>query len=558
MEPQNRQPRIADYIRPLKARWWLIVVAVVVATGAVYAYFAHKPNVYSAGTLVYVTDPGDPVTGLPSPGQTDRNVADEATLIDSRSTAASIVPRIHYRGTADDLLRQVSITSKPGEDFVDVSANAGDPASAATIANAFAQALVRSLNGSEVVRIADALKLSQTELQGLPRGISAQGQRAVLADQINRLELALRVPNTIARQVNTAQPPTSPSSPKPLKDALFALILSLVAAVGVVYGLERFDRRLKNPDEMEAAYARPLLAVLPHSGAPTPSRQGHAALGSDFREPFRVLRTNIELASVDAPPRTIVVSSAMPGEGKSTVVRNLALAFREAGKRVAVVDLDLRHPALGPLFGIEPGPGVTDVMRREVELDDVVHRIGVGVPALDEMLRSGAAVPPASRPGEAARASAKAATASNGNGAGPHYPEISLLLSGARPANPPAVLASARLVEVLDMLLEDHDVVLIDSAPVLAVTDTVPLLRYADAALFVGRLDVATRDTARRLIEFLARVPDVTLLGIVANDLSPLEAGGYGYGYGYGVYADRSDGRRGRRKVGADQPMQPV
>src|SRR5262249_5331825 len=183
--------------------------------------------------------------------------------------------------------------------------------------------------------------------------------------------LALHVPTTIGRQVNRALPPTSPSAPKPLRNALFAFIIALVGAIAVAYGLERFDRRLRNPEEMERAYGTPLLAVLLRVGDPAPMHDGEPSLGHDCREPFRVLRTNIELASVDAPPRTIVVSSAMPGEGKSTVARNLALAFRETGKKVAIIDLDLRHPALPRLLGLPLGPGVTEALRGELDLDDV-------------------------------------------------------------------------------------------------------------------------------------------------------------------------------------------
>jgi non-specific protein-tyrosine kinase len=550
MDPQTTsQPRIADYVRPLASRWWLILVAVIVATGGVYAFYARKPNVYSTATLVYYHDPGDPVTGIPSPASTDRSVANQATLLYSRNTAVAVANKIHYGGTPESLLQHVSITSKPGQDFVQISVQAGDPRQAATIANTFAQQLVSSLNGAVTLRIANALKTSQAQYAQRPRGSAADVQSANLSDQINRLQLALKVPSTVASQVEPASAPSTPSAPKPARNALFALILSLVGAIAVAYGLERFDRRLKNPDEMENAYARPLLAVLPHTPEPAPMRDGGPALGSDFREPFRVLRTNVELASVDAPPRTIVVSSAMPGEGKSTVVRNLALAFRESGKRVAVVDLDLRHPALAPLFGVPPGPGITDVLRHETELDEATLRIGVALPAFDELLRTDAS--------NAAGGSARNGT--NGrNGVVTLDSEVMLVLSGARPANPPSVLASERLTEVLDELRERNDVVLIDSAPVLAVTDTVPLLRYADAALFVGRLDVTTRDTAKRLMEFLARVPDVNLLGIVANDLSRHEAGSYGYGYGYRAYEDEPKGRRGRRKAAARQPKQTV
>jgi receptor protein-tyrosine kinase len=303
----------------------------------------------------------------------------------------------------------------------------------------------------------------------------------------------------------------------------------------VAFATERFDRRLKRPDQVEDAFGLPLLAVLPHSDEPATTRHGEAALSHDFQEAFRVLRTNIELARLDAPAKTIVVSSAMPGEGKSTLVRNLALAFRETGKRVAVVEGDLRHPALGRLFGAPQGPGFTDVLRHDAQLEDVTVHVGAAMPGLDD-LRQLDIVPNGNGNGNGAARDARAGT-------------VALLLSGAAPANPPAVLASQRVIQVLNELRDHHDVVLIDSAPLLAVTDTVPLLRYADAAIVVCRLGVTTRDTAKRLVEFLARVPDVGLLGIVANDLSQFEASGYGYGYGYGYGEEPKRFRRVRRSA---------
>lgn len=525
------QPRIADYVRPLTSRKWLILLAVIVATGGVYAFYRHKHNVYTASTLVFLKDPGDPVTGVPNPQTTDRQVQNEATLLDSRGTADAVKQQIGYDGTAEQLLGQVSITSRQGEDFVNISANGRSAKEAAAIANSFADEFASLLNTAQGTRIDGAIKLTRTQLAQLPTGPVAGVQRANLLDQLNRLELARNVPLTVARQINAALPPGGPSSPKPVRNAIFAFILSLIGAVAVAYGLERFDRRLKSPDEVEDAYAAPLLSVVPHTNQPAPVRDGEPALGPDFREPFWLLRTNLELASLDKPPRTLVVSSAMPGEGKSTVVRNLALAYREAGKRVVAVDLDLRHPTLARMFGTPPARGMTEVLRHEASVEDVTLHIGVGVRALD-----GATLQEVSR--HDAWNGGSNGHSGNGNGSG--ATAIALLLSGARPANPPGVLASDRLIEVLNDLRERYDVVLIDSAPVLAVTDTVPLLRYADAALFVGRLGITTRDTAKRLQEFLARVPDLNLLGVVANDLSRLEAGAYGYEYGYYAYGDEA------------------
>jgi Mrp family chromosome partitioning ATPase/capsular polysaccharide biosynthesis protein len=494
------------------------------------------------------------VSGVPSPQSTDRSVSNQAALLYSRDTAAAVAKGIHYPGTAEDLLRRVSITSRAGEDFVNVAARGRTPQEAATIANAYAHQFVTFVNDAQSSRIARALALSRQQLDALPRGPAASATRQNLSDQVARLELAAKVPSTITRQVDPAVPPGAPSEPKPVRNALFAFILSLVLAAALAFGVERFDRRLKRPEEVEDVYGSPLLAILPHTGDPAPTIHGEAALSHDFRESFRVLRTNIELAELDAPPRTIVVSSATPGEGKSTVVRNLALAFRETGKRVAVVECDLRHPALGRLFGVARGPGLTEILRDDAALSDVTLQVAAALPGLDELVRL----------------DAERSVPTNGNGYGngrgngavrTRDGAVTLLLSGATPANPPAVLASDRLARVLDDLRDHHDVVLIDSAPLLAVTDTVPLLRYADAALFVSRLGVTTRDTAKRLAEYLERIPDVNLLGVVANDLSQFEATGYGYGYGYGGYghghADEKP-KRSARSRRAEKTKQTV
>jgi Mrp family chromosome partitioning ATPase/capsular polysaccharide biosynthesis protein len=543
----SSQPHIADYLRPLWSRKWLILVAVLAATGGVYAYYASKPKVYTSSTLVYVKDPGDPVSGIPSPQSTDRNVSNVASLLYSRTTAAAVARKIRYAGTAEELLRRVSITSRPGEDFVNVLARGRNPREAADIANAYAHEFVTSIDDSQASRITRALNFSEQQLQDLSSGPGSAVTRQNIGDQIARLELALKVPATIARQVDPALQPGAPSEPRPRRNAVFAFILSLVLAIAVAFGLERFDRRLKRPEEIEQAYGIPLLAILPHSGDPAPMHDGEATLSPEFRESFRVLRTNIELAELDAPPRTIVVSSATPGEGKSTVVRNLALAFRETGKRVAVVECDLRHPALGKLFGVAPGPGFTEILSQDASLEDTTVRVAAALPGFDELIRLDVE---RSMP----------ANGSNGNGGGnghrAHGGAVTLLLSGSRPANPPAVLASERVAHVLDRLRETNDVVLIDSAPLLAVTDTVPLLRYADAAIFVGRLGLTTRDTAKRLAGFLERIPDVNLLGVVANDLSQFEAAGYGYGYGYGGYGHGAADKRVKR--GAASATEPA
>lgn len=544
------QPRFVDYLRPITSRWLLVLVAVVVATGGVYAYYAHKPDVYTAGTLVYVTNPGDPVSGIQSSPTTDRNVDDVAALLDTEATAAAVARRIHYTGSPGALLGDVTVASKTGEDFLTITANSGSARESAMIADGFAQQFVTSLATQYNSLLTDAITTLEGEI-ARPASSGAVGvvARDGLIGQLEQLELDRRVPTTVAEQVSPAAVPGTPSAPEPKRNAIYAFVISLVGGIALCFGLERFDRRLKTPEDIESAFAMPVLAVLPHTADPVPLSDGAAILGSDFRESFRSLRTAIELASVDAPPRVIVVTSAMPGEGKSTVVRNLALALCESGKRVAVVDLDLRNPSLSKLFRLWAGPGFTDVLRGSVTRDEATHDISTNVPNLEDF---------ASYVSFGTRETANG----NGNGHGVHGGGIRLafMLSGTKPVNPPAVLSSERAAEVLNELKETFDVVLIDSAPVLAVTDTVPLLRYADAALFVGRFGVTSRDTVKRLRDFLARVPDVNVLGVVANELPRLDASAYGYGYGYGYGDNAKSGRSWRpsRQDTSDKQRQKV
>lgn len=518
--------QFADYARPVAQRKWLILVAIIVATVGVYVYYDHQPKVFSAGTLVFTKDPGDPATGTASGLSTDRAVQNQAALLYSRSVAQTVQRQIEYPGTPEQLLGTVSIKAQAGQDFVAITARAGSPTLAADIVNGYARTFVALSNSQQRQRLDKALALRRKQLTDLAPGKVNTTTRQQLSDEIRRLQLAVDVPSSATQQVDRASPPPKAESPKPKRNAIFAFVLALVLAVTIAFGLERFDRRVKRPEDVERIYGLPLLAVLSHAPKPAPMLDGLASLSSSFRESFQSLRTNIDLANLDRPAKTILVTSAVPGEGKSTVVRNLALAFRETGKRVAVVEGDLRRPALLRLFGLPPALGLTEVLTGDATLADVVHVVPVKVPGLATLARLHTA------PAETEALSDGTATAEG---------TIALLPSGARPANPTAVLESERLLEVLGEFVADYDIVIIDSAPLLAVTDTVPLLRYADSVLLVNRLGYTTRDTAKRLVEFVSRVPGARPLGVVANDLSAIEATGYGYGsYGYGYgYGDR-------------------
>ncbi|MCW3010561.1 MAG: capsular biosynthesis protein, partial [Solirubrobacterales bacterium] len=238
-------------------------------------------------------------------------------------------------------------------------------------------------------------------------------------------------------------------------------------------------------------------------------------------EAFRQLRTNVQLGSLERPVRRILVTSAVPGEGKSTVARNLAIAYREFGRSVIVVDGDLRKPTQDTLFGVTSEFGLTTVLTGESRLADALIDVSVDAKGLETLARI-----------EAATASAvgTGSVALQQDGIG----GIGVLLSGGRTANPQAVLAAGATSALLEQLQEQADVVIIDSPPVLAVSDALSLARDADAVVIVARMGLSTRDGGARARDALERVPNVRLAGVVVNDLSGLDNTRYGYGKGYG------------------------
>jgi receptor protein-tyrosine kinase len=363
----------------------------------------------------------------------------------------------------------------------------------------------------------------------MPHNPETLADRQQLSEQIRNLRALQEVPPVNFEQLDPAAPPSAPSAPHPKRNAAFALLISLVAAWLLAYALEWRDRRIKRLEDMERIYELPLIGAVPQVAGDVGEDGGPA---DSLREAHRTLRTNLQLSVIDDQLRTIIVVSAIPGEGKSTVVRNLALAYKEAGARVAIVESDLRNPVLAHRFMIQPQPGLTNVL------------------AGAETLRGALQAAPGSE--AVATLPATRATGANGNSLSMEG-ELSVLTSGPTPPNPPAVLSSKRVHTLLEEIAELYDIVLIDSPPLLAVSDAFPLLRLVDGIVVVGRLNWITRDAAQRVTDITRRPGNAPVLGIVANgvherDFSALGVQPYGYGEEEPRRIKRLLGRRKRRR----------
>ena len=299
-------------------------------------------------------------------------------------------------------------------------------------------------------------------------------------------------------------------APKPTRNGLIGLILGLALGIGLAFLREALDTRIRSAEEIGDRLRLPLLARLPEPPRKLRAENRLAMLADPTgvqAEAFRMLRTNLEFATLGKRVRTVMFTSAVEQEGKSTTAANLAVALARAGQRVVLVDLDLRRPFVDRFFDVGRRPGLTQVALGRASLDRAL--VPVTLP------------------------SSLAAKRAARNG---HRPlgSLSVLASGPIPPDPGEFVGADRLTEILEELRARFDVVLVDTPPVLHVGDALVLSGKVDAVVVVARLQVLRRAMVEELGRLLETIP-ADKLGFVATGAGAEQAyAGYGYGgYGY-------------------------
>jgi polysaccharide biosynthesis transport protein len=295
--------------------------------------------------------------------------------------------------------------------------------------------------------------------------------------------------------------PAHQISPQPAQTIALGFLLGAIGAAFLALGLDAVDRRVHNVAEVGKALALPLLGS---AHASKPATDGVSLRGNPYSEEaeaYRILRANVELAAVDPRIRVIMVTGAVDGEGRTSTIANLAVACALGGRRVALVDLHLRYPAVGRLFDLEGRPGFTDVVLGHVPLASALERIEL---APDEF----AARAPLCVPGE-----------------------LDVLPAGPEPVDTAEVVGSGAAASVLDALCADHDLVLVDAPPLLPVVDARMLSTVADAMIVVTNLRLLRRPMLRELQRAVLACSAVPL-GFVATGFEPKQHDPYG-GYYY-------------------------
>lgn len=516
---------LRSYVQPVWRRKWLVLAVTLLAAVGAYLIASSERKTYVASTQVYIEQASPTAgigTGQTAGAPTAQQLQDIATLF----TAQSVTTRVYRAlGLPVGAAGSVSVSPHKESSFIDLTAESHTPEMAARLANAYVAAFLGARRSQIIGQARAERRAAQASLATLPRNpndANAAAQRQTLLAQISQLQSIELNPTVGARQIDTASVPGSPSSPKPKEDAIFGVAIGLVLAILIAFGLEALDNRLLSISAIEAIFKRPVLTVLPHADEAAPAIDGRPAVTPEFVEAMRTLRVNLRLANPERPPRTILVTSSLPGEGKSTVARSLALAYVEAGERVLVIDADLRRPAMTSAFGVQAQTGVAQVLHSKVSLADAAVAVTLAAPSEARMNGAGR----------------------NGDSVDASMGTVQVLAHGEQVRDPVTLLSSQPMRALVSAAAEAYDVVVIDTPPLLPVSDTVPLLELVDAAVVVVRLGQSTRGTADRGAEIVQRIPGIELAGVVVNDMPKGFAGGYGgygyQGYGYGYSTDKS------------------
>ena len=457
---------LRDYVRVLRVRWRIVSLLTLLGIGAaLYATHA-SAKVYRSNAQVIVASPT--AGSLPEAVTANQYIQNRITsylqFISSPDIAESALRRLGSSKTPGSLSGRISAEGVPDTVLINVHVKAPVAAQAQRETDAVVAAFIN--------------RIAQIE--------PGAGGGAAVAISV----------------VRPASLPSLPISPRPKTNLLVGLFAGAFLGVALALVRESLDTRVASPDAVDRLFSIPTLSVVAYEAnakdAPIVSGDRRSTRG----EAYRRLRTNLQFVDVDNPLRSLVVTSSVPGEGKTTTACNLAVLLAEAGVDVTLVEGDLRRPRLDSSMGVEGAVGITDVLVGRAKLEDVLQPWG-----------------------------------STGR--------LNVLPAGPLPPNPSEILGTKHMVQLV-RTLEETSLVIIDAPPLLPVTDAAILTAITGGALLVIRAKSTRREQLSNSVQSLRDV-NGRILGAVFNMASTRGPDAYGYQYGYAYYG-RQDAKRGRRR----------
>jgi non-specific protein-tyrosine kinase len=519
-------------------RWaWLLVLVTLVAGLTGYIISKRTTPVYEAVTTMLINEaPATRNTDYSSIMTSERLAQTYSQLMTKQPILEGVLARLGLTRDVSDLKEAIQVQPVRDTTLIEVRVEDTNPGLAADIANSLVaefteqnQELQASRYAASKENLSNRLAEIDAQIQDTSQQIEAlsgndPGGAASLTSERSQLEAALadyRQAYTFLLQsyeqvrlaeaqstanIIQAEPAVSPERPirpRTLVNTLLAAIVGFLAAAGLVLLIEAMDDTLKGPDQVANELNLPVLGLISRHNIEDGKPVTLAEPRSQVAEAFRSLRTNIQFASVDNPLRTLLVTSPTPAEGKSTVAVNLGVVIAQGGKHVAILDADLRRPRVHTLLGLANRSGMSDLFVRERgQLDGALQKTETS--------------------------------------------NLSVLTSGDLPPNPAELLGSEKMTEIVRMVQEQVEVIIIDSPPMIAVTDSAVLAPRVDGVLLVLKPGVTQMAAARQTIEQLRRL-GANLLGAVLNEVDLRRSRYYyhhykGYYYSGREYYGRSTG----------------
>lgn len=509
--PKGAASDLREYIATLRYRRWSILLTTALVVGSALFFSFRQTPIYESETRVLVRPSTPPVGVAP----TAVNLETERALVDSAAVASLVQEDLALQRSPAALLEALEVSVETNTEILTIRYADPDPLNAQRLAAGFAQAYIRfrreqaqeqfqaqagplqeqigdverRIVGIEG-RIDDAGPEAQSTLSAERDSLIAR--LAVLQQQMESLRTLAATQGEGGQVVQPANLPDAPSSPDYLRNGLLALAVGLVLGVGLAFLRDRLDDRLRGREDLETQIGAPVLAAIPRVAPVGLLRReradlvSQAAPGSEAAEAYRALRTNVQFLARTGTLRVLSVVSPAAGEGKTTTAANLAVSLALAGKRVVVVSCDLRKPRLHHCFSLPNQAGVTDVLS--------------GEPLMASIQR-------------------------------PSMDNVRVLASGPIPPNPAELLDSEEMDRLMETLRAFADFVILDTPPLLAVSDGLAVSIRSDGVLVVADAQTTTSGALARAREQLEQV-GANVVGCIFNNFDASRARYYSYYHG--------------------------
>jgi len=526
---ESKQPlELTDYMRVMRERWWIIALSVVVVVAvALVVSFLATPQYKSSSRLLYSKNNLDQAlfgSQIFSSADQNRAVLTGVELVELAPVGEAVAEQLASDRSSGSLLEMIDVTADTGTNVISIQAVGDDPGEVADVANAFADQFILSRQQADRATVAAARELVQAEIDTLSAEETTTAYGMMLKEKYENLRILESMQNGGFIIVERAASAASPFSPQPTRNAVIALVVGLILGVGLAFLLDYLDRRIKDEKALEREIGAPVLASVPAVGGDWGGgKKGERSVEAvgfvdhpTLLESFRTLRSNLQYFSVDKPHPVWLITSGLPRQGKTTTTINLGLSLALSGKRVMVLEADLRRPRLHDYLEVAQAPGLSNVLAGNTRLDGALQLVKADrfMPADSQR-----------KPGEDRRTLLQR--------------NFYVLTSGPIPPNPAELLASDRMKKMIEELAGMADYLLIDTPPVLAVSDALALAPCTDGVILSALVGKSTRDEVHQVRDIFARA-GVRVIGVVASGAKKNPAyyrkRGYAYGYGYGYY----------------------